>query len=276
MVGGEFTHILNALSAAAELDTVDVSRMGTFFDATNPPQRSGAQFTTTHWSVVLAAGRGETANAGAALETLCRTYWYPLYAYVRRQGHDVEEARDLTQAFFARLLQKDYVARADPERGRFRTYLLTALKHFLVDEWKHSRRQLRGGGVEIFSLDDATAENRYQLEARDKFDAEKIYERRWAMALLEHVLARLKIEFLSNGKEELFAQLKRFLLDEPESHTYGSIAAEMGMTEGAVRVAAHRLRQRYRELLCEEIGHTVESPLEIQSEIKALFAALSG
>src|SRR5919198_2364318 len=163
------------------------------------------QFATTHWSVVLAAGEKASPQAAEALEKLCRAYWYPLYAYVRRQGHDAHEAQDLTQAFFARLLEKEYVTRASRERGRFRSYLLTALNHFLVDDWKRANRQIRGGGRQILSLDEQTAEERYKHEPVDQMSAEKLYERRWAMTLLDQVLAQLEKEFSDLGNTALFA-----------------------------------------------------------------------
>ncbi len=232
-------------------------------------------FATTHWSMVLAAGTSASPQAAEALEKLCRVYWYPLYAYVRRQGHDVHEAQDLTQAFFARLLEKDYVSRASRERGRFRSYLLTALNHFLVDEWKRANRQIRGGGRQIFSLDEQTAEERYQHEPVDEMSAEKIYQRRWAMTLLEQVLARLEKEFIDLGNAALFAELQVFLLGEQMAPPYAEIATKLGLTEGAVKAAVYRLRRRYRELLREEIAQTVAGPEDVEEELRALFAMLA-
>src|SRR5438270_3244270 len=171
-------------------------------------------FATTHWSVVLAAGNRNSPQCDAALEDLCRTYWYPLYAFVRRKGHSPHDAQDLTQAFFARLLEKNYVAQADRERGRFRTYLLAALTHFLADEWDKARRQKRGGGREIISFDAASAEERYRLEPIDQLDPAKLYERRWVTTLFEKVLARLEQEFRDSGKGKLFDGLKSSLLAE--------------------------------------------------------------
>jgi RNA polymerase sigma-70 factor (ECF subfamily) len=232
-------------------------------------------FATTHWSVVLAAAGSETARAAAALEKLCRIYWYPLYAYVRRQGHEVHEAKDLTQAFFARLLEKDYVGRASRERGRFRSYLLTALNHFLVDDWKRANRQIRGGGRQILSLDEQIAEERYQHEPVDLMSPEKIYERRWAMTLLDHVLAQLEKEFADLGNAALFTQLQVFLLGDQMAPAYKEVAARLGLTEGAVKAAVYRLRRRYRELLREEIAQTVTTVDEVDGELRHLFAVLS-
>jgi len=234
-----------------------------------------AQFATTHWSIVVTAGAKASPQAAKALEKLCRVYWYPLYAYVRRQGHDVHEAQDLTQAFFARLLEKDYVSRASRERGRFRSYLLTALNHFLMDDWKRANRQIRGGGRQIFSLDEQTAEERYKHEPVDQMSAEKLYQRRWAMTLLDQVLAHLEKEFIDLGNAALFAELQVFLLGESKAPAYAEIATKLGLTEGAVKAAVYRLRRRYRELLREEIAQTVAGPEEVEEELRALFAVLA-
>src|SRR6266576_877018 len=181
----------------------------------------GQWFATTHWSVVLAAGQTNTPRSTEALEELCRTYWYPLYAFVRRKGHSSHDAQDLTQAFFARLLEKNYVAQADRERGRFRTYLLASLTHFLADEWDKTRRLKRGGGRELISFDAASAEERYRLEPVDQLDAAKLYERRWVTTLFDKVLARLENEFRDSGKDGLFSQLKGSLLAEENSPSCG-------------------------------------------------------
>jgi RNA polymerase sigma-70 factor (ECF subfamily) len=234
-----------------------------------------AEFATTHWSIVLAAGAKASPEAAEALEKLCRVYWYPLYAYVRRQGHDAHEAQDLTQAFFARLLEKEYVSRARRERGRFRSYLLTALNHFLVDEWKKSTRQIRGGGQPLLSLDEQDAEARYRREPVDELDAAKIYERRWAMTLLDQVLAGLEKEFLASGKSGLFEQLQVYLLGETTAPSHAETGRRLGMTEEAVKAAVYRLRRRYRELLRLEIAQTVATSDEIEDELRHLFAVLS-
>jgi RNA polymerase sigma factor (sigma-70 family) len=232
-------------------------------------------FATTHWSVVLAAGDASSPRADLALADLCRTYWYPLYVFVRRKGHPAHDAQDLTQAFFARLLEKNYVAQADRERGRFRTYLLAAFTHFLADEWDKSRRLKRGGSHETISFDAASAEERYLLEPVDHFDAAKLYERRWVATLFDKVLARLEHDFRDSGKGELFDALKHSLLADPSGVTYAETAAGLGMKEDAVKQAVHRMRRRYRELFREELAQTVAGPTEVEDELKYLFAVLS-
>ncbi len=233
-------------------------------------------FTTTHWSVVLAARDTDSPEADAALAELCRTYWYPLYAFVRRKGHSPHDAEDLTQAFFARLLEKNYVAQADRERGRFRTYLLAAFTHFLADEWDKARRLKRGGSREIISFDAPSAEERYRLEPMDQLDAAKLYERRWVTTLFDKVLARLGDEFRDSGKGELFDGLKSSLLADDSRLSYAQLGARLGLKEDAVKQAAHRMRRRYRELFREEIAQTVAGPGEVEDELKHLFAVLSG
>jgi RNA polymerase sigma factor (sigma-70 family) len=232
-------------------------------------------FSTTHWTVVVAAGQGPSLEADAALAQLCRTYWYPLYAFVRRKGHNPEEAQDLTQAFFARLLEKNYVAQADRDRGRFRTYLLTALTHFLADEWDKAHRMKRGGSCDILSFDAGTAEERYRLEPVDELDAAKLYERRWITTLFNQVLARLEQEFLETGKGALFGALKNSLLAEESRTTYAEIGAQLGLKEDAVKQAVHRMRRRYGELFREEIAQTVANPAEVEDELNHIFAVLS-
>jgi RNA polymerase sigma factor (sigma-70 family) len=234
-----------------------------------------AQFTTTRWSVVLAAGGATSPQGDVALAELCRTYWYPLYAFVRRKGYRPHDAQDLTQAFFARLLEKNYVAQADRERGRFRTYLLTALTHFLADEWDKTQRLKRGGGREIISFDGGSAEERYRLEPADQLDAAKLYERRWVTTLLDKVLARLEQEFRELGKGKCFEQLKGSLLAEETGLSYAELGPQLGMKEDAVKQAVHRMRRRYRELFREEIAQTVAGPAEVEDELKHLFAVLS-
>jgi RNA polymerase sigma-70 factor (ECF subfamily) len=233
-------------------------------------------FVTTHWSVVLTAGRSDTTRARDALARLCQTYWYPLYAYVRRLGNSPPDAQDLTQEFFARLLEKNYLAGADESRGRFRSFLLAALKHFLANEWDKARAQKRGGGQIPISIDLGTAETSCGFEPVDNLTAEKIYERRWALTLLEQVLRRLREEHVRDGKEKLFEQLKATLTEASRTVAYAEIARRLDTTEGAVKVAVHRLRQRYREVLRAEIADTVASPGEVEDELRNLFAALSG
>ena len=231
-------------------------------------------FATTHWSVVLTAQRSDSTRAHAALSSLCRAYWYPLYAFVRRQGHSPHDSQDLTQEFFARLLAKNSLAVVARERGRFRTFLLTALKHFLTNEWDRAQAAKRGRGQTIISLNETDAEGRYQLEPPDTATPEKIFERRWATTLLDQVVARLRDEYARAEKLELYEALKGCLTVESRAAPYAELGAQLKMSEGAVKVAAHRLRQRYRVVLREEIAHTVSSPEEVEEELRHLFAAL--
>jgi DNA-directed RNA polymerase specialized sigma24 family protein len=232
-------------------------------------------FRTTHWSIVLLAGQSPSPRSAAALEKLCRAYWYPLYAYVRRKGHEREEAQDLTQGFLAHLLEKNYIAHADRNKGKFRSFLLVALNHFLANDWRRAQTTKRGGGQIPISLDDVTAEQRYSLEPVSDLTPEKIYERRWALTLLEQALARLQEEMALAGKTRQFDQLRGFLTSEPGENDYEVAAAHLEMTAGAAAVAVHRLRQRYREVVREEIAHTVGSPAEVEDEIRWLFGAVS-
>jgi len=224
----------------------------------------------------MAAGKCDSAQAAAALETLCRWYWYPLYAFVRRQGHEVHDAEDLTQEFLARFLAKEYVERADPARGRFRNFLLACLKHFLAEQWRQAGRLKRGGGQAVISWDSLTAEERYQSEPADPLTPEKVYDRRWALTLLEQALARLGEEQSAAGKAEVFGPLKDYLWGEGSGAGYAEVAARLGMTEGALKVTVHRLRQRYRELLREEVAHTVAAVHEIDEELRYLVAVIRG
>jgi len=238
--------------------------------------RGGAQFTPTHWSVVLAAaGHADSAHARDALEKLCRNYWLPIYVFVRRQGHSAHDAQDLTQEFFARLLEKNYLADAQREKGRFRSFLLASVKHFLANEWDKARAQKRGGGQVPISIDAEVAENLVGFEPADTLTADRIFERRWALALLDLVLRRLRGEYTRDGKEKQFNELKSTLTEGSRTVSYAEIAARLDTSEGAVKVAVHRLRQRYRELLRAEIADTVANPGEINDEIKNLFAALA-
>ena len=238
--------------------------------------RPGADyFATTHWSVVLSAQRHDSTRAQAALSVLCQAYWYPLYAFVRRQGHGPEDAQDLTQEFFARLLARNYLADVQREKGRFRSFLLAALKHFLANEWDRARAAKRGGGQLLVSLDDSEAENRYRLEPADAMSADKIFERRWALTLLEQVLRRLRDDYAAGGKVVMFEELKPSLVGSSQSAPYAELAGRLKMSEGAVKVAVHRLRQRYRELLREEIAQTVAVPGEVEDEIRHIITILS-
>ena len=240
------------------------------------PGAGAGAFVTTHWSVVLAAGQADTTRARDALARLCQTYWHPLYAYVRRLGQSPPDAQDLTQEFFARLLAKNYLADADATRGRFRSFLLVSLKHFLANEWEKARAQKRGGGQIPISIDPVAAETGCHFEPADPATADKIFERRWALTLLDQVLRRLRREYVTTGREKLFEQLKPTLTEASRSVRYAEIATRLGTSEGAVKVAVHRLRQQYRDLLRAEIADTVANPAEVDDELRSLFAALAG
>jgi RNA polymerase sigma-70 factor (ECF subfamily) len=237
--------------------------------------RPAPVFATTHWSVVLAAGRSDTTQAQAALEKLCRTYWYPLYCYVRRRGHSAPDAQDLTQGFFACLLGRQSLAGADPDRGRFRSFILTAMKYFLASEWKKSVAQKRGGGCGMLSLDWAAAEQRFDLEPATHATPDTLFEKQWALTLLAEVLNRLEIEFQGEGRADLFAALKPTLLGASESQPYAQLARRLGMNESAVKVAVHRLRKRYRELIRAEIANTLDDSQDVESEMRHLFQVLA-
>jgi RNA polymerase sigma-70 factor (ECF subfamily) len=235
----------------------------------------GDIFATTHWTVVLAAGDRSSPAADAALEELCRTYWYPLYAYVRRQGHAREDAQDLTQEFFARLLEKNYLAGADSQRGRFRAFLLAMLKHFLANEWDRAHRQKRGGGATVLSLDWQDADTRYEINPPDNLSPDKLYDRAWALTLLEKVVAQLRDESLAEGRGGQFEMLKFFLMVGKAEVPHADAAAALLMSEGAVRVAVHRLRRRYRELLKQEIVQTLSDPAQAEEELRTLLGAFA-
>lgn len=247
---------------------------GTTSTGIEPPQQSA--FVTTHWSVVVTAGRSDTTRAQDALAKLCQTYWFPLYIYVRRRGHSPEDAQDLTQEFFARLLEHNWVKAADQAKGRFRSFLLSAMNCFLADEWDKARAQKRGGGVPLVPLQFDTAETRYGVEPADNVTPERSFERRWALTLLEEVLKRLQAKYEAEGKADLFAALNPCLVGERTSQPYVELAAKLGMNEGAVKSAVHRLRQRYRQLLRDQIAQTVADPAEVDEELRHLFAVLAG
>ena len=233
-----------------------------------------AQFTTTHWSVVSAAGDRESSESATALEILCSRYWYPLYAYVRRKGYPSHDAQDLTQEFFARLLARNYLSVADRNKGKFRSFLLGSLEHFLAREWTRAQAQKRGGGRAVFSLDETDAENRYRLEPTDDLNAEKIFDRRWATTLLNQAMARLREECLAKHKGDLFGKVESLLSGEKGDSSYTDVAEALQMSEGALKVAVHRLRQRYGELVRAEIAQTVTTPDEADEELRYLFAVL--
>jgi len=235
----------------------------------------GDIFATTHWTVVLAAGRQHSPQAAHALEELCHTYWYPLYAYVRRRGHSKEDAEDLTQAFFTRLLEKNFLANLDSEKGKFRAFLLASLKHFLANERDKSQTQKRGGGSPHLSLDWQTADTKFQVAATGEPSPDKAFDREWALALLARVIERLQNECVAEGKARLFEQLKMFLTAGKTDSAQRDVADALGMEEGAVRVAVHRLRKRYRQLLRDEIAHTLADATMVDEEMRALFGAFS-
>jgi RNA polymerase sigma factor (sigma-70 family) len=236
----------------------------------------GDRFATTHWSMVVSAGGGRSPEASRSLAALCENYWFPLYAFVRRAGYSAEDAQDLTQEFFVRLLAKNYLAVADRQRGRFRSFLLGAMKHFLANQERHQAAQKCGGHRLTISLDFHSGENRYsQIEPVDNLTPERLYEKRWALTLLDLVLSRLREEFRASGKLELFDTLKQFLAGGTTTPAYLEVAEELGMTEGAVKVATHRLRRRYRKLLKEEIARTIVGPEALEDELGELLAALS-
>lgn len=240
------------------------------------PEAAGPQrFATTHWSVVLLAGQNDPAQAAEALEKLCRAYWYPLYAFVRRQGHDPHDAQDLTQEFFARLLARNELASMDRSKGKFRSFLLASLKHFLANEWHRSQRQKRGGGCEHFSFEAAAAEDRYRLEPPDELTPEAIYERRWAETVVDSVTQQLEREFADAGQAGRFGELKMFLLADDEPVSYAEAARRLNISEGATRTAIYRMRQRYGELFRAEIAQTVTSLPEMEEEIRHFLKVLS-
>ena len=236
-------------------------------------RNGGVAFATTHWSVVLEA-QGESPAAQEALEKLCRMYWRPIYSFVRRQGVGPEEAKDITQGFFAQLLERRSLGAVRKEKGRLRSYLLGALKYFLADEQRRSMAIKRGKGQRLIPLEELRADERIEMEPADPVTAEMIYERRWALTVLEQVLGRLKDEYRAAGNAALFDSLKQLLPNEPGSPSQAEIATQLGMTENAVRQAFYRFRQRYQSLLREEIAHTVATPGDIEDELRHLIAVI--
>jgi len=243
--------------------------------ARTSPSPKMARFATTHWSVVRAAGHPASPGYRQALETLCKTYWFPLYAYMRRHGYERHDAEDYTQEFFARLLDKHALRVADPKQGRFRSFLLGALKHFLANERDRIRAKKRGGGRRTLSLDFEEAEGKYTLEPVERLTPEKVFERSWALTILERTMNRLQAEANSTNKQELFAHLKSHLTSNKRSIPYSNLADKLNISEGAVKVAMHRLKKRYRKILHDEIAQTVASEDQVEQEIRDLFAALT-
>jgi RNA polymerase sigma factor (sigma-70 family) len=235
--------------------------------------RGPAAFTTTHWTTVLEA-QGESPAAQKALEKLCRSYWRPIYSFVRRQGARTEDAEDLTQGFLALLLERKDLNTVRKEKGRLRSYLLTSIKNFLADEARHAMAVKRGKGRRLIPLDDFREHERIEVERSDRLTADQIYERRWAFTVLEQVMARLRDEYRSAGNLRFFEQLKKMLMDEPDRPSQAEVAAEFDMTENAVKQAFYRFRQRYQTLLREEIAHTVAVPSDIEDELRHLIAVV--
>ncbi len=235
---------------------------------------AGGGFTTTHWSVVLLAGQDGSPESASALEGLCRTYWYPLYAYARRQGHSPPDGQDLTQQFFAVFLEKKSFGQADPDRGRFRCFLLASFKHFLANEYHRSRAAKRGGQHSIISWDAPSGEDRYLREPSHDLTPEKIFERSWALTVIETVLEQLRKEYASAGKSELFLAIQSYLSADDSTQTHASVAASLSMTQGAVKMSVLRLRSHFRSLLRSEIAHTVADVTELEEELRHLFACL--
>jgi len=243
-------------------------------DGDKLPQ-AGGFFATTHWSVVLAAKAGNSLQANVAMENLCRAYWPPLYAYIRREGHGATEAQDLTQEFFARLLAKDYLQHLRHQEGKFRSFLLKLMKHFLSDERDKASAQKRGGGMTFVSLDETSAEERYLDASSNGLSPDQIYDRRWAQMVMERALKRLREEYIAGGKAALFEQLKDIQPGEHGITSYAEMGAQLGLAKGTIASAVHRLRKRHREILREAIAQTVARPEEIDEEIRNLLGVLS-
>jgi RNA polymerase sigma-70 factor (ECF subfamily) len=238
--------------------------------------KGGGRFATTRWSVVLAAGGVDPPRAREAMSALCGQYWFPIYAFARSRGLPPERAEDLTQGFFAHLLEKEALQRVDPERGRFRSFLLASFKNFLSDERTRDAAQKRGGGLTPVSLDAGAAEHRYALEPAHERTPERLFERQWALTLIERALSRLRDRYTRTGRQDQFDELRVFLSGEKRPVPYSEVARRLGLTELAVKVAVHRLRKRFRDALRDEIAQTVTSDREIDAELRSLYSALDG
>ena len=255
-----------ATGKATELQSHDMPPSQTDDD---PPARGDQRwFATTHWSVVLAAKEGDASKMEVALEKLCRTYWPPLYAYIRRDGNDATEAQDLTQEFFGRLLARDYLQQLRHQEGKFRSFLLSYLKNFLFEQRRKAGAQKRGGGCVFVSLNEPAGESGYLLEPVDELTPDQVFERRWAQTVLQTALDQLREEYAARGQAALFDQLQDFQPREPGGRSYAQLGDDLAMTEAAVKSAVQRMRQRHRELLREEIAHTVTRPEEIEEELR--------
>jgi RNA polymerase sigma-70 factor (ECF subfamily) len=255
--------------------SIAVAIMGCDVDNLRSAGAGGYGFQTTHWSVVLRAGELDSPEALTALESLCRTYWYPLYAFLRRRGHNHEQAQDLTQAFLARLVHKHQIPKADPVRGRFRTFLLSSLENFARSHHRDAHAEKRGGLVEMVSLELKTADERYSTEPVDDLSPDRFYEKQWAGALLQSVLVNLRQEFTTGGRQELFDALEPHLWGDDDSTPYAGIGKTLNMTVVAIRVTLHRLRQRFQDLLRLEVAHTIDDPAAVDDELRQLRRALT-
>jgi len=235
---------------------------------------SASTFTTTHWSVVLAARQKTSEERASAMERLCRAYWRPLYAFVRRRGYETHDAQDLTQGFFARLLEKDFLESVDRSKGKFRSFLLAALEHFLAKEWRRSHAQKRGGKVSFISFEEPGPEEQALQLPSKALTPEQLFDQQWALTMLNQSLARLQEEFVADGKRDFFASTKSFLTGEGKVDSYATLAMKLGTTEAALKMAVSRMRRRFGELLRSEIGKTVDGPGQIEEELRLLFGAL--
>jgi RNA polymerase sigma-70 factor (ECF subfamily) len=246
-------------------------------EPSNPQTREGPAlgFHTTHWSVVLAAGEEGSEQAAAALARLCQTYWFPVYAFIRKRGHSPEQAQDLTQDFFAGFLEKNYVAKAARDRGRFRVFMMSSVQNFLYNQHDRAQAQKRGGGRALLSLDYEDAEQRYQVEPVEESDPATIFEQQWAATLLETTLNRMREEFSAEGRAGLFDDLQAHLWADADSIPYSLLAQKSGLTESNLKTIAHRLKQRCRVLLREEIAHTVAKPGDVDDELRHLMRIVS-
>ena len=263
-------------SASQRKDGIKPNKVNRRASVDQPDSGAGAtRFPPTLWSVVLLAGQNSSEQSHEALATLCRAYWFPLYAFVRRQGKSPQDAEDLTQGFMLHLLEKDTLSRVHREKGKFRSFLLASLQYFLANERDKLQAQKRGGGAKVVELDNQDAENHYLAELSDNLDPAKVFERRWAMTVLDRVLSRLETEFTEPRRQQRFQELQIFLLGEPRSLSYAEVGKRLGIKEGAVKVAVLRLRQRFEELLRAEIANTVATPEEVEEELRHLFATLS-
>ena len=263
------------LSEFRERETLGLNHMPDPPIEARGKEKCRAVFATTHWSVVLQAGLESSVERSQALESLCGAYWYPLYAYIRRLGHPPHDAQDLTQAFFAYVLEKELIAKANPTTGHFRSFLLASLKRFMANEYRRQQAEKRGGNAQTISFDAESAESRYTEGLAGTEHPQAIYERAWAVAILDQAMKSLESEYAIARKELIFKELHVFLQGDRSGSTYARIATGLAMTEGAVKVAVHRLRQRYRELLRAAVANTVADPLDVDEELKELLLILS-